>query len=399
MNFLYITTDDIVRNASCNIRNVSLIKGLIAKGHQVQILCMHHGKGQDKQLVHALDGISVFYLNDNNVVTQVPKEKKEQKKSRLKGMLLRLYNRVRVIDSYMYYINESDIKRVLPKLTTPDVVLSSSDPRSSHILAGKIIQHFQKSKWVQYWGDPMANDISSAAIVKPFIRYRERQILEKADLIVYTNNLTAEIIKSSYPTVKAPIISIPTSNILLSNSDNKIEKCYDKSITRIGYFGSFIKQQRNVKPLIETVLNHESIDLTLVGNTDVVINESDRVHVFPFVGLTELNQLQDSMDILLVIENIPSDNKKENCVQIPGKVFHYGLSDKPILVISETGITEKEFSKYDKYIFCENEMNQIWKAIEFINNNDSRFAHPIDDFKPENVATMLIDKIVDTISK
>ena len=62
MKILFLTTDDILRNASSNIRNVSLINGLIKLKHDVTIVSLCHGHAADNGLEKAIAGSRLIVL-------------------------------------------------------------------------------------------------------------------------------------------------------------------------------------------------------------------------------------------------------------------------------------------------------------------------------------------------
>ena len=81
------------------------------------------------------------------------------------------------------------------------MVISTSDPKTSHLFVKKLIEEGLKyGKWVQHWGDPLSGDITSSLIFpQSYIRKVEKNMISKADKIVYVSHFTAEMQKNNYP--------------------------------------------------------------------------------------------------------------------------------------------------------------------------------------------------------
>lgn len=382
MNILFVTTDDVLRNSSSNIRNVALIKGLTQIGHRITIACLCHGHKDDPGLRSVIQGVELVYLNKEfrNIKKQLPSS---SLRTKLKCMLLSIYNKFRIFDQYVHY--RIDIPNSI-KDTKYDLLISSSDPRSSHVLAKRIRKCYASPiKWVQYWGDPMANDISSSRLVRPLIRMRERQILNQADVILYTNHQTVDYIKRTYGLTNKNINNIPTSFPLELKGCGFRNKGEGDKMIHLGYFGEYKKYMRNMDPLFEAVLSMEGCVLTLAGNTDYIVPNNHSIIKHPHLTSNQLEDVQSQMDILVVVENRPA--KTRPCVQIPGKIFHYGLTNQKILVISENGIIEKEFDQYKRYKFCENTKESIAQAVcDLVNEKTKTMYSPVPEFYPEAVA-------------
>lgn len=389
MNFLFVTTDDILRNASSNIRNAALISGLVANGNDVTIISICHGHTIDDALKEAIKGSRLIYANKEFRNHHGEVGKGFSLKFFLKRMLLKIYNKFRIYDPYVYRIPK-DFSFL--KGLSYDVLISSSDPRSSHLFAKKILQRNKKHvTWIQYWGDPMANDISSSKLMGLFLKKAEKRILSYADLIVYTNQATVNLLSDIYNLPKSKILSIPTSYYIGNVKKKNVTQIVPGTI-KVGYFGEYYSAKRNMKPIVQSIMRMNDFSLYLIGNTDCDYSGNEKIIQYPKMSAKQVEQFQDEMDILLVVENIPVEGKE--CIQIPGKMYHYGLSDKKVLVISESGLIKKEFDKYGRYLFCDNDTNQIENALLSLYKNDSSsMSKPLDEFSPRRVAGLLTERI------
>ena len=63
MKILYVISDDITNNTSANIRNISLICGLLENGHAVQVACLNNNKKHDASLKRIIGSAKITYLN------------------------------------------------------------------------------------------------------------------------------------------------------------------------------------------------------------------------------------------------------------------------------------------------------------------------------------------------
>ena len=84
--------------------------------------------------------------------------------------------------------------------------------------------------------------------------------------------------------------------------------------------------------------------------------------------------------------------------QIPGKIYHYSATNKPILFVLDGTEEEKKaiydfFSKYNRYQFCENNINDIRAAIkEILEKKNQISAKPVEAFEPQNVVKMILNE-------
>lgn len=266
------------------------------------------------------------------------------------------------------------------------MVISSSDPRSAHLLAIKIINtNNYNCPFVQYWGDPMSNDISASLLMRPFLKKAERSLLNKASLVLYTNQITCDNISKMYGISQRKVRYIPTA------CDKDIVEPPQGNVINVGYFGEYYSWRRNIIPLVEAVKSSPNFRLTLAGTTDVKGIDTVNVTVYPFMDSEKLRGYQDRMDILVILENKPKKGEEGNCIQIPGKVFHYGATNKKILVIEETGLTQKAFGDYRRYKFCDNDVESIQSALaDLVDETALSMITPVEDFDPNNVASLLI---------
>ena len=106
------------------------------------------------------------------------------------------------------------------------------------------------------------------------------------------------------------------------------------------------------------------------------------------VTLDILSKVQEKTDVLVHLSNLQGG-------QIPGKIYHYSATTKPILFILDGTKEEKQalveyFGKFDRYYFCENETEAILEAMRKICSEKKAFRI-VEHFKPKNVIQMIIE--------
>lgn len=384
MTIMYVLSDDIGRNTSANIRNAGLINGFLNIGVSVQVVCLKEISNKDHGLLQMISGSDLLYLTHR---TQREKRKEGQNscKSKLKTILVRFYNIFRIYDPNIHLIRRMAID--IKSLKQPDIILSSSDPRSAHVLARKIAKALDfHGALIQYWGDPICNDISASRLMRPFLKIIERELLLTANLSLYTNHASCDKICKLYNIPSKKMMALPTP---YEPSYTTSKQPDDKRI-RVGYFGEYYSWRRNMNPLFDYIRGNKEYRLTIAGKTDLSIDES-LFDVYPVLPSDEVSKLVEQMDILVVVENLPKKGHETDCIQIPGKVYHYGATDKKILVINETGLTYNEFHMYNRYKFCENNVESIGNALaELVKDESEKMHRPVIDFYPTNVAKKVL---------
>jgi hypothetical protein len=396
MKIAYITTGNIYTNSSANIRNIALVKGLEELGNNVHVLCFSNNKADDESFVNDLKDSNVYCIGKiekKNLPNPSPKHRPDNIFARIKSYvrqrLLYFYRHFQIYDPYKHKITEID-KNVFD-WNDFDVCISSSDPKSSHLLVYNAKKRGYKFKWIQYWGDPMTLDLTNKSWVAPLLNKEEEKLFSCADYIVLTNQAAKVFLENKYSYYSSKFISIPTSffynNKLLPTTKNKLDHIV------VGYYGGCRSLMRNIVPLTEAINNNGQYQLIVAGGNDIGLKTNEKITVYDRISPSEMFKLIEKTDILVVLENRPK-NANEPCKQVPGKMYHYALLGKPVLVICETDSLRKEFGRFDVYYFCQNDEKEILKAIETISNDlTHRVFKPVEEFLPSNVASILINKI------
>jgi hypothetical protein len=128
----------------------------------------------------------------------------------------------------------------------------------------------------------------------------------------------------------------------------------------------------------------------IYGDSDLFLKSIDTVKVSGRVTLDKLTKLQEQSDILVHLCNVRGG-------QIPGKIYHYSATTKPILFIldgtaEEITMIKAYFKKYNRYNFCKNRKDDIIKIMKlFLVGNEDFEKQPVLEFQPRQVISKLLN--------
>ena len=210
MEILFVSMTPLMSNTSANLSNIGCLKGLLELGHIIDMVTLEPdacGVGYDASNQFILNIRNTYYLPQNPIYKRMRTKKDvssvnievESKKRIVKnfGRWIRsLINMLMVFDPQIINVCKMKVG------THYDLVISTSDPKSSHILAEHVIkENHLKCPWYQYWGDPMYDDITNECgiIKKTRLKHAEQNLLSMADRIIYVSPLTCRKQKLLYP--------------------------------------------------------------------------------------------------------------------------------------------------------------------------------------------------------
>ena len=365
MKILFVTSYPLEYNTSANIRNLGLIQGFMQNGDDVYTfspyptdLAYYSGKLLDFPFKGR------FWLGSKSaVVENTSKGIVAKMKSIASGVLTKIsvYDRrammTRSINSET--INESF-----------DVVVSSSDPKSAHKLAEKLlgVMSGPRPRWIQYWGDPFTGDISNHhKYSENRVRKEESRMLGLADKVVYVSPFTRDEMAVKYPNVSQKLTFLP---IPFMKKDSEIEGIQtDKDL--VAYLGDYNSKNRNILPFVEAVTRLK-VKTIIVGTSDLTINSTETLTVKGRVYGKEVDVLAAKVGVYVCVCNLHG-------TQIPGKVYHYVDSGKPIMIVLD-GDREEELRKYfesfNRFYLCRNHVEDIEKTLKTIMEEYHTFETP-----------------------
>ncbi|OUO28893.1 hypothetical protein [Eubacterium sp. An3] len=379
MNILYITSRAIEINASSSIRNIATIEGLIGIGHQVTVCSMKPdctGKYYDKR-IEKLDIERIYF--DSIIKTAA---KTANRFNIFQTRLYKIIRRKRLYDSSRQIINHVDDMDI----SKYDLMISSSDPKTSHLFAERLSEKSKKKiKWIQIWGDPFASDmtISGSKSFMKRVKTEEHRLLSKSDSIIYVSEATLEEQKDNYPDCADKMRYLPIPYMKRNCQYKEENSC--KKIVKIAYCGDYLSHIRNIVPLYDAIKGLDGYEIRICGDSDIKLEATDNILISGRIPYQEVCEIEDSSDILVVICNLFG-------TQIPGKIYQYSGTDKPILFIldGKKEIIKKQFQKYERYDFCNNDSNEIRNKLREIKRMKKCYG-PVNVFESKVIAKKILD--------
>lgn len=382
MKVLFITADPLEYNSSANMRNRAIIKGIIENGNEVSTLSAalnvnsiySDNNGVDLKLKKR------YWIQDIIKINVNKEDKSRTIKRKIKEILYNIYIKFSIYDPK---------KRLLKKINTTeieeefDLIISSSDPKSVHLLAEKLIMDNPKitKKWIQYWGDPFASDINQKVYLpNKLIRKEEERLIALCDKVVYVSPFTLDKQMQLYPKYSNKMTFLPIPYI-----KEKIYVDTQNIKTTLGYFGDYNFNDRNIIPLYKAISKNTEIELNICGNSNLKLENKENIKIRPRQNLSVIEILEEKSDILVCVCN-------KHGTQIPGKAYHYAATNKAILIIVDGENQEKikkYFESYNRYYICENNENAIIDMINKIQNNKMEYQ-PSQKLLPQNIAKEML---------
>lgn len=380
---IVILTQPIEANTSSMIRSRNIIKELPSCGYET--ICYSPYSGSMNELEFILPSVEIKRYGKVNYVANF-KENLEHKvslKYRILKFMYKLYKKVDIFGASIQYLKYTHLILDEVKKEKPDILLTFSDPMTSHIIGRKCRKYV--SKYVQQWGDPLATDTISKVGLPVWLRkIIEKSLIKKADRVCYVSPFTCDEQKKLYKKFANKMIFLPTPCIEYQNIKNKK---HDK--LKIGYFGSYNLIARDIRPLYEAVSKNKNIELFLIGNSDLNLKAKENISVIDRIPQSKLDEYLYEMDVLVCVLN-----SKGN--QIPGKIYHYGGSYKEILVVKDGEYgneIEKYFSKFEHYTFVDNDEKKICAVLDNYIKKGIPKRKPVVEFSASAITKSLVENL------
>lgn len=227
------------------------------------------------------------------------------------------------------YILENDI----------DTIVTSGPPHSLHLIGLKL-KHKLNVKWFADFRDPWTTigyhkslRLSNYAAKKH--KKLERQVLNAADTIIVTSNTT----KTEFQAITQRPIEVITNGY---DTENVVKQAMDTKFS-LAHIGSFLSD-RNPQLLWESLVELISeipdfgshLEIKLIGAVSQEVLETiaqfglnPYLNNLGYVSHSEAIAHQRKSQVLLLIEINSEDTKSI----IPGKLFEYMVSGRPIVAI------------------------------------------------------------------
>lgn len=278
-------------------------------------------------------------------------------------------------------------------------IISSSFPITSHIIA-----HDLKEKYDLPWIADLRDlwnlnpYIHHTAIRRHFEKKLEMKTFENADVLTTTTPLAKETLQTLHPTKK--IISVVSGydpeeyeNITRTEFSDKLTLMYAGSLYAGKRDPSILFQAIN-ELINEKKIIKDEITVNFYGDTTNLKDLSEKYDLSSNVGIhgkishDEVLQNQANSDVLLLISWMNRNEK----MFIPGKVYEYIASKKPILSIGYPEGSLKELIEKTNIGYHVSTVDETKKAIydyyQKYNNNELKYAGNefADEYSMENTA-------------
>ena len=258
MKILFVSSAPLEYSSSSNMRNIALLKGLIENKNQVYTLTPEPQKESilyDEKICE-LKFQKRYFIPLGKIHSTVTMKK--NRKSRMRDIMYKFLKKFKIYD-----FRSSLAKKEIVIEEEFDCIISSSDPKSSHLIAESIIKRNPSitKKWVQYWGDPFASDINKKTLVPDFvIKKEECRLISLADIVIYVSPFTLKQQQNIYYNYSDKMIFLP-----IPYQEKLFYYNVKKAKMRLGYFGEYYSRNRNILPLYETVKSDLNKELIIYG--------------------------------------------------------------------------------------------------------------------------------------
>lgn len=410
MKVLYVTGACLFNNTSANMSHNAYVQGLLENGADLDIIMASDSWGDSDSKFKKYPNARYFIYNSVSLIDcirlkargiikpqvdtsprvdnvsneeSVSQRPSVSLKTKLRSCFKRLFYTCFRQDP-VYPLQKTWLKEAVKfkSEVAYDLVVSNSSPAASHRLVAELLgrNRIKTKRWVQIWEDPWYYDLyghKSEAILA-----EEHSLLSKAQEILYVSPLTLHYQKQYFPDCADKMKAIPLPAFAIGKS-REIDS--DQAIS-FGYFGDYYSHVRNIMPFYEA-LTKSGFAGYIYGDTDLSLHSSESVIISGRVKLDILEGVQDKTSVLVHLSNLKGG-------QIPGKIYHYSATSKPILFIldgtdEEKALLRDYFSKFDRFVFCENTPEDILSAMNAIMTS-LHCQKPVDAFSPKSVVKLFI---------
>lgn len=363
MNILLVTLFSLERNTSVAISNLSITKGLLALGHRITWVMPNWAQCET--------------LFDASMVRVIRIPGQDQKRN-VGFIRNRIRSHFRFLDFTRPYLHQ--IKKTLVPEEYYDIVISTSDPKTSHVFTLHLLRRINYGRWIQHWGDPLFGDITrNLWWPKLYIRLYEWSILRKADRIIYVTPFTCDFQKEIHPKIAHKITFIPLPADMFET-----KSIQQTDVLRIAYLGDYNPTFRNLRPLYDACANMDGVYLTIAGHGPM-FTARPNICILPRIPQSQALEIENEADVIICVCNLHG-------TQIPGKALYKASSDKHILIAIENNRHDemrKYFESYNRFVVCDNTKESIGSAIQSLRSKTHNYATP-EQLLPISVAKEIL---------
>lgn len=229
-----------------------------------------------------------------------------------------------------------------------EAFITTGPPHSIHLIGLNFKKQFPKLRWIADFRDPWTTiGYHQALYLSEFAQKKhlklEKEVLQKASEVI----VTSEVTKKEFLTKTKQPIHVLTNGYEEASLSSDVLKKYENSQFSISYIGSWLTNRNPIilwEVLQELVQENtsfaQSFTLQIAGKVSEDITETikeyglhNHIRFFGYVSHHEARAIQATSKLLLLIE---IDSPETKCI-IPGKLFEYLSSQKPIIALGPEG--------------------------------------------------------------
>ncbi len=401
-NVLVIVGSDLSVNSSANLCHKAYIDGLLENGYAVDVLTVSANKevikdntcelvkyGYKMESVYEKLGKLLHGKKDTkktNVVSTVSTAQSKKGKIReLKNFIISLYGPYETYGVWKRQAIQFSSEKEY------DLVLSLSFPPVSHLLAHELIKkrHIKTRRWIQVWEDPWCQDLIFVSLRNERAQKRaqkeEARLLKLAEEVLYVSPITLANQKAMFTESVDKMDWEPVPSYYQAK-----DEVVPTGEAVFGYFGDYSSKIRNLVPFYEAA-KQIGATVNICGSSDKMAESVGNIVVRPRISLEELKPIEAKTNVLVFVANLRGG-------QIPGKIYQYAATHKTVLFIldgteEEQKILKNYFEKFNRFVFCENNVEDISKAMKKIQSGDIGKVknEPIEYFSPKAVIERILE--------
>lgn len=390
IKFLFVTTSYEQKANSAAIRNNAWVSGLIELGYDVTVYTVSWPKRMRSSFLmeNNMAKVERTYLRDLEVLN-VTRAAKGLKRSK---WIITIRHLVRDV-LFFPDICKSWRKRIKSvDIDNYDIILSSSDTKSSHLAAYELVRKSKKNiYWGQIWGDPWSTDINIGFTHKLRAKVLEKRLIGKADCVIYVSELTKLHMQQLYSQYASKIHYVPRGFY------KRVNKITSHSINYVICYTGVLSNGRiyNTLPLIKAVEEWNmrgsiKIVIEFYGNYDLeiidILNRFLCCQVHGNIDYEEVLMKYSVSDALLFVSN------GADSTQIPGKLFDYMGTQLSIICVLDKQETQLAsiLAKYDRCTLL-NAGSDYMRVINELIVNKGKIYDVNEAFSPTAVASKILD--------
>ena len=381
MKVLFVTLFPLEDNTSVTISNYGLLMGLRELGHEVTILMPHYTSDDSRACEYDLSDFTIERIPGLSFA--------ECRQAKPLTVLNRIRRKWHKEFDFLDFTAQmlSVAKDVRFKENYYDIVISTSDPKTSHVFVQKLIDNgLQYGRWIQHWGDPMNGDITRRnCYPDKIVQWYERRMIKDADTVVYVSPFTAEMQRKAYPDMANKLSFVPLPCIATETKD-EVTPSQKTLKLRLAYMGDYSSSIRNILPLYEACKIMPDVELTIAGISDLKLQSTDNIKVLPRVPHSQAIQIEEESDVSVTVCNLRG-------TQIPGKLYYSAAMQKHLLVLVDGDDPEairNYLKQFNRYKVADNNVESIQLEIKALQHKLCAYQCP-EEFKPINVVKSILE--------